>query len=234
MRIEMPLPQNKQNEPVEGEFVDLFLTGPIEPELCTELSKIMLEIDAKNISSGSRVPIQLYLNTPGGDLYSTWMLCDIMSTLQCTPVQTVGLGQVASGGFLIFMNGTPGMRIATTNTQFMSHRYIMAFEANHANIISQKPEWDRIHERIVKHYRKCTGLSVKDIEKHLLTEHDVWLTAEKCKEYKVCDIVVDTTGVPAKNNKIKNIKVDAGEPELVIKRGRKPKNVMNARWRKVK
>ncbi len=200
MRIELPIGHGPHAS--DPEFVNLFLTGPIDVPVSTELAKNILEIDAKNKQLGTNVPIQLYINTPGGDLYSTWMLCDIISTIN-TPVQTVGLGQVASGGFLIFMNGTPGRRIATKNTQFMSHRYSMAFEANHANIVSQRPELDRIHDRIVSHYRKCTGLSIKDIEKYLLSEHDIWLTADQCQTYGVCDLVVDTTGTPTKSKRRK-------------------------------
>jgi ATP-dependent Clp protease protease subunit len=210
MRIELPLNNHEHHhddsQKPQGDYINLFLTGMIETESITELSRVMLEIDTKNRLTGTMVPIQLFINTPGGDLYATWQMCDIMSTIM-TPIQTVGLGQVASGGFIIFMNGTPGRRIATVNTQFMTHRYAMAFEATHANIVSQRPELDRIHSRIISHYKKCTGLSVKNIEKHLLTEHDVWLTAEECKELGVCDIIIDTNARACKPRRKKNNKV---------------------------
>jgi ATP-dependent Clp protease, protease subunit len=199
MRLEIPI-EGSQNQ--SQEVANIFLTGQIDTDMATNIASTLLEIEGRNQSIGVFDPIQMIINTPGGDLYATWMICDIMSSMQ-TPIHVVGLGQVASGGFLIFMNGSKGHRTATTNTQFMTHRYIMAFEANHANIISQRPELDRIHDRIVNHYKKCTSLSIKDIEKHLLTEHDVWLTADQCLELGVCDNVVETTNLVGKKRKIR-------------------------------
>jgi len=194
MRIELPV--NNQSRDLDT----IFLTGDITIPIATEVCKELLATEYRNNVTGVYNPLQMIINTPGGDLYSTWMICDIMASM-ATPIQTYGLGQVASGGFIIFMHGTPGRRIATSNTQFMSHRYSMSYEANHANIKSQQPELDRIHSRMLNHYRKCTGLKIKDIEKHLLTEHDVWLTAERCQELGVCDIVIDTA---LHNKKVKN------------------------------
>lgn len=188
MRVDLPISVTGQTSEVPD---IIFLTGELAMPMATELCKDLLSIEIRNNHAQSFPPIQLIINTPGGDLNATWMICDLMATMQ-TPVHTYALGQVASGGFMIFMNGAKGARQATQNTQFMSHRYSMAYEANHANIKSQQPELDRLHSRMVDHYRKCTGLSVKNILKHLLTEHDVWLTAEECKQLNVCDVIIDT------------------------------------------
>lgn len=185
-----PETNSSENNPSNGYSGTLMLVGEININNCTELVRNLIEIENQNFEKGVFEPIQLMINTAGGDLYATWMVCDVMSMLK-TPIETIGLGQVASGGFMIFMNGTKGMRIASSNTQFMSHRYSMAFDASHSNIKSQQPELDRIHERIVNHYKKNTGLSERKIMNRLLTEHDVWLTAEECKKYKICDIVID-------------------------------------------
>lgn len=201
MKVEIPL----NNEPelfVPQGPITLFLLGEINLASAGELARTLIDIENDNQENESFEPIQLIINSPGGDLYSSWMVCDIMATMQ-TPIHTYGLGQVASGGFMIFMNGTQGERKATTNTQFMSHRYSMAWEGTHANIKSQQPELDRLHQRIINHYRKNTGLSEKDIVKHLLTEHDVWLTADECKKFNVCDQVLDMNIFPKITKKVK-------------------------------
>jgi ATP-dependent Clp protease protease subunit len=187
MHIELPL-----NDNLIGNIDVIFLTGDVTIPLATEICKELISIEYRNNNTNKYPPVRLIINSAGGDLYATWMICDIMAGMK-TPVQTYALGQVASGGFIIFMSGTKGLRMATNNTQFMSHRYSMSYEANHANIKSQQPELDRIHSRMIDHYKKCTDLSLKYIEKFLLTEHDVWLTAEKCQELGICDIIVDTS-----------------------------------------
>lgn len=174
----------------EDTKITIFLTGELTMQLSSDISRDLLEIESNNRDNNIFNPIQLIINSPGGDLYSSWMLCDIMNLMK-TPIHTIGFGQVASAGIMIFMNGTKGTRAATINTQFMSHRYTLALEASHQNIMSQDKEFKRIHTRIVDHYKKCTGLPQKTIASKLLTEHDVWLTALDCKKYNICDIILD-------------------------------------------
>lgn len=190
MKIELPFETQKQ-EPitnVDPDVITLFLYGEIKPEMSAELCNKLKAVETYNRMNDTCIPIELIINSPGGDLYSSWMICDIMNSMS-TPIQTVGMGQVASGGLIIFMNGVKGYRLATPNTQFMSHRFIAGMEASHHDLKHQQVEWDRTHERIIQHYKRCTGLPEKIIQSDLLPEHNVWLTAEDCLKYKICDII---------------------------------------------
>ena len=181
-------PKNDEEDDKEDNDVGtLLLTGEIEPGIASKIVKALMTIEAMNREANDYQPINLIINTPGGDLYSTWMICDVISMMK-TPVHTLALGQVASGGFLIFMHGA--VRISTVNTQFMSHRFSMVNESSHSDMIAQRKEIDRIHQRIVDHYCRCSGLSEKEVEKHLLAEHDVWLSAEDCKKFNLCDVIL--------------------------------------------
>ena len=40
---------------------------------------------------------------------------------------------------------------------------------------------------MLKHYKKCTGLSEKKIRKFLLPPQDIWLDATEAKELGICD-----------------------------------------------
>jgi ATP-dependent Clp protease protease subunit len=200
-RIELQGAEVKQdfNEPSKtSSIINLFVTGEITGDMSEHLVKYFMEIEDQNRNSEDEAtPIQLIINTPGGDAFATWMICDVMSTMT-TPIYTLGLGQVASGGFMIFMNGTAGLRTATVNTHFMTHRFNVVVEGSHSDYTYRNPEMNRMYDRMLKHYRRCTGLSIKDIEKYLLTEHDVFLDANQCKNLGVCDNVVDTTGNPSR------------------------------------
>lgn len=187
-RIQLPI-SNEMPVQNDGELTDcLILADELKIDQASELVKRLLEIEHRNSQTGEYNKIQMIINSPGGDLYSAWMICDIMDQMK-TPIETFGLGQVASAGIFIFMNGTKGLRKATVNTQFMSHRYSIGIQANHADLMAQRHELDRTHDRIVNHYMKCTGLSKTKIEQTLLTEHNVWLDAEECKKLNICDII---------------------------------------------
>lgn len=166
----------------------LFLTGELKMDIATLLVQDLMKLEARNRANNEFNPITLLINCPGGDLYSAWMIIDWMNQM-ITPIETFALGQAASAGLMIFMNGSQGLRKATKNTQFMSHRYSIGIEASHADLMAQRKELDRTHDRIINHYMKCTKLTKKIIQDQLLTEHNVWLDAKQCKKFNICDVV---------------------------------------------
>lgn len=186
----IPLFVNINENPTDTIKDTLFLTGDLKIEGATVLVQNMMEIEARNRENNDFPPLTLIINSEGGDLRACWMICDLMDQMK-TPIETFALGLAASGGLMIFMNGTKGLRKATPNTQFMSHRYSIGLEINHADLSSQMSELDRIHQRMVNHYVKCTELNKTKILKDLLTEHNVWLDAADCKKYNICDVVTN-------------------------------------------
>lgn len=215
MQFELPFTTSeKSNEELinfpQPDVVTIFLTGALDIEHATDICARLKAVEMYNRLNNTIVPIEMIINTPGGDLHAGWMICDIINSMS-TPVQTVGMGQVASAGLLIFMAGIKGYRLATPNTNFMSHRFIAATEASHQDLKQQQYEWDRTHQRIIDHYKKCTGLSSKTIEKELLPEHNVWMTAEDALRLKICDIIDDSRYQPDEKlpkNKRKLLKND--------------------------
>jgi len=45
---------------------------------------------------------------------------------------------------------------------------------------------------MIDHYKKCTGLSEKDIRQYLLPPQDVWLSAKEAKKLGLCDSIQST------------------------------------------
>ena len=39
---------------------------------------------------------------------------------------------------------------------------------------------------MIKHYKRCTGLSEKKIRKYLLPPQDIWLDATEAKQLGIC------------------------------------------------
>ena len=46
-------------------------------------------------------------------------------------------------------------------------------------------------ERLIRHYKRCTGLSETKIRKVLLPPEDVWLSPEEALKYKLIDNIVE-------------------------------------------
>ena len=135
--------------------------------------------------------LTLGICSPGGDLNACFALVDVMKGSKI-PIRTIGMGMIASCGLLMFISGEKGRRILTPNTSILSHQYSWGSYGKEHELFAQVKEYDLTTERIVNHYKKCTGLTEKDIRKYLLPPHDVWLSAKEAKKLGLCDKIQAT------------------------------------------
>ena len=135
--------------------------------------------------------LTLGICSPGGDLNACFALVDVMKGSKI-PIRTIGMGMIASCGLLMFISGEKGRRILTPNTSILSHQYSWGTYGKEHELFAQVKEYDLTTERIVNHYKKCTGLTEKDIRKYLLPPHDVWLSAKEAKKLGLCDKIQTT------------------------------------------
>ena len=135
--------------------------------------------------------LTLGICSPGGDLNACFALVDVMKGSKI-PIRTIGMGMIASCGLLMFISGEKGRRILTPNTSILSHQYSWGTYGKEHELFAQVKEYDLTTERIINHYKKCTGLTEKDIRKYLLPPHDVWLSAKEAKKLGLCDKIQAT------------------------------------------
>ena len=126
--------------------------------------------------------------SPGGDLSAGFALIDVMRG-SSIPIRTVGLGLIASCGLLLFISGAKGRRTLTPNTSIMSHQYTWGSYGKEHELFSTVREYELTTERMLVHYKKCTGLNEKQIREYLLPPHDVWLSGKEAKKLGICDNV---------------------------------------------
>ena len=143
-----------------------------------------------NFAEGEDRPsiLNLMINSPGGDLSAGFAIVDVMRG-SAIPIRTIGLGQIASAGLMIFLAGEKGQRVLTPNTSIMSHTFSGGAIGKRHELLSIQKEFNMTHDRILDHYVKCTGLDADVIEEKLLTKTDVYLSAQEALELGVCDIV---------------------------------------------
>lgn len=132
--------------------------------------------------------LTMLINSEGGSLSAAFAIIDMMRGSRI-PVRTIGLGQIASAGLLIFMSGHKGSRILSPNTSIMSHQYFWGAADKYHGLIAVRKEQDLTQERLIKHISKCTGLDSKKINKELMPPHDVWLSPDEAKKFGICDCV---------------------------------------------
>jgi ATP-dependent Clp protease protease subunit len=132
--------------------------------------------------------LNLIITSPGGDLNAAFALIDVMRG-SSIPVRTIGLGQIASAGLMIFIAGDKGMRILTPNTSILSHQYSWGAFGKEHELFATVKEFDLTTKKMTAHYKKCTGLSEKQIRDVLLPPQDIWLSPAEAKKLGICDDV---------------------------------------------
>ena len=130
------------------------------------------------------------INSPGGEVSSAFALIDSMKGSRI-PIYTYGLGEIASCGLMTFIAGQKGKRFITRNTAILSHQYSWGSWGKDHELMARVKEFNNTQTRIIEHYKRCTGLSEKDIRKYLLPPEDVWLTAKEAVKYGIADEIVE-------------------------------------------
>tara|TARA_Y100001972_G_scaffold101333_1_gene126167 strand:+ start:222 stop:791 length:570 start_codon:yes stop_codon:yes gene_type:complete len=130
--------------------------------------------------------LTLIINSPGGSVHAAFALIDTMKG-SSIPVKTVGLGLIASCGVLTFMSGAKGKRIITPNTSILSHQYSWGSAGKEHELFARVREFELSSDRLLTHYKKCTGMSEKKIREVLLPPEDKWLSAKEAIQYGIAD-----------------------------------------------
>jgi ATP-dependent Clp protease protease subunit len=132
--------------------------------------------------------LNLIITSPGGDLNAAFAIIDTMRG-SAIPIRTIGLGQIASAGLMVFIAGSKDQRILTPNTSILSHQYSWGAVGKEHELFATVKEFDLTTKKMISHYKKCTGLNEKKIRDVLLPPQDVWLTPQEAKELGICDAI---------------------------------------------
>ena len=159
----------------------------------TTTKPVINTIIEKNLLPNSQRPkeLTLIINSPGGQVHSAFALIDTMKG-SAIPVKTVGLGMIASCGLLTFMSGTKGRRVITPNTSILSHQYSWGSGGKEHELFARVREFELSTQRMIEHYKKCTGLSEKKVRDILLPPEDRWLSAKEAVKFGIADKIVST------------------------------------------
>jgi ATP-dependent Clp protease protease subunit len=131
--------------------------------------------------------VSLYINSPGGSIYSGLAIYDTMNFIK-PDVATMCVGVAMSMGSLLLAGGAHGKRSALPNSRILLHQPSSAFEGQATEIEIQAREVLKIRERIDEIYAKACGRPLEEV--HTVMERDRFFTAEQAAEYGLIDRVL--------------------------------------------
>ena len=161
--------------------------GEIGPELAVAVDSVIRfwnKVD-ENIPVEERQPIKVYIHSPGGYLTSAFSIIDSIK-LSKTPVHTIAIGDVYSGGFFIFLAGDK--KLAYPHASFLYHEGATT-NGGDANKFRNFAKFYEVQLEQLKHIvLKNSGISEEEYEKHI--KDDWWLTSEEAVQFGIADEIL--------------------------------------------
>ncbi len=132
--------------------------------------------------------IQLYINSPGGEISSGFMIYDTMEYIKAD-VQTICMGMAASMGAFILAAGTKGKRFILPNAEVMIHQPLGQAAGQASDITIMAEHILRLKKNLNDILAAKTGQPLDIIERD--TDRDFWMTAEEAVEYGIVDNIME-------------------------------------------
>jgi ATP-dependent Clp protease protease subunit len=162
----------------------VFLGTPIDDEVSNLIVAQLLHLE----SADPDKDISIYINSPGGDVYSGLAIYDTMQFIK-PEVQTICFGVAASMGSLLLTGGATGKRLALPNSRILIHQPSAGFEGQASDIDIHAREVLALRGRIDEIYANHTGRPLEQIHEDL--ERDRFFKADEAVEYGLIDRVID-------------------------------------------
>lgn len=161
----------------------IFIGGPIDDHIANLVIAQMLFLEKEDPEK----PIALYINSPGGVVYSGLAIYDTMQYVK-PQISTVCVGMAASMGALLLAAGTEGMRYALPYSRIMIHQPLGGARGQATEIEIEAREILRLKNTINDILQKHTGQDRERIERD--TDRNFYMSSEEAVEYGIVDEVL--------------------------------------------
>jgi ATP-dependent Clp protease, protease subunit len=163
----------------------IFLGTPIEDQVANLVVAQLLHLESQDPDKD----ISIYINSPGGSVYSGLAIYDTMKFVK-PDIATMCVGVAMSMGSLLLAGGTKGKRAALPNSRILIHQPSAGFEGQSTDIEIHAREILNVRERLDEIYAQNTGLSKEQVREDM--ERDRFFTAEQALKYGLIDRVLDS------------------------------------------
>jgi ATP-dependent Clp protease, protease subunit len=133
-------------------------------------------------------PIQMYINSPGGQVYAGMAIYDAMQVIP-NPISTLAVGVTASFGTVLLTAGTKGHRYVLPNATVHMHQPLGGAQGQATEIEIQAREILRLKVRLNEILSRHTGQPVENIQRD--AERDRYFDAQQAVDYGMVDKVME-------------------------------------------
>lgn len=162
----------------------VFVGTPINDQIANLTVAQLLYLE----NESSNKDISLYVNSPGGVIYSGLGVYDTMQYVE-SPIATICVGLAASMGSVLLAAGEPGRRACLPNARVMMHQPVGGAQGQATDIEIQANELAWLKKRLYQILAHHSNRSIDQIRKDADRNH--WLSAEEARDYGLVDNVLN-------------------------------------------
>lgn len=160
----------------------LFIDKEINAKTASDIVAKLLYLDSE-----SNEDIIIYINSPGGEISSGFMIYDTMNFIK-SDIQTISLGTSASMAAILLLSGTKGKRKILPNSNVMLHDLSGGTTGKYSDIMVEVKEMQKVHEKIFSIIKQNTNLTEEQIKENL--KNDFWLNSQEALKYGIVDKII--------------------------------------------
>jgi ATP-dependent Clp protease protease subunit len=162
----------------------IFLGTPIDDQIANLIVAQLLHLESEDPDKD----ISVYINSPGGSVYSGLAVYDTMQFIK-PDVSTICVGIAMSMGALLLAGGAKGKRMALPNAKILIHQVSSGFQGQATDIEIHAREIIDIRKRLDQIIADHTEQSLEKVTRD--TERDYFMSAPEAVEYGIIDRVID-------------------------------------------
>src|ERR1700716_3991326 len=163
----------------------IFLGTPIDDQVANLVVAQLLHLESEDPEKD----ISLYINSPGGSIYSGLAIYDTLQFIK-PDISTMCVGVAMSMGSLLLAAGAKGRRPSLPNSRILIHQPSAGFQGQSSDIEIHAREILKVRERIDEIYALHTGRPKEDVRADM--ERDRFFPSEQAGEYGLIDRVLNS------------------------------------------
>lgn len=165
----------------------IFLGFPVDDQVANSIIAQMLVLEHEDPTQD----IRLYINSPGGVVYSGLAIYDTMQMIK-PDVSTFCMGMGASMAAVLLAGGAKGKRFALPNARIMIHQGSGGFRGNVPDIEVMARETINLTTKLTEILASHTGQTYDKVKAD--TQRDYYMTPGEAREYGIVDEVLEPAG----------------------------------------
>lgn len=147
-------------------------------------------------SQDAEKDISLYINSPGGEVYSGLAILDTMNFIK-PQVSTICVGMAASMAAVLLSAGAKGKRFCLPHSKVMIHQPSGGAQGQQTEIEIVAEEIKKTRRELNQILSDASGQPIEKVQAD--TERDNYLTADEALDYGLIDRIVTSRDLAAKD-----------------------------------